>query len=271
MSIEINDYRNIINTLNEAHGLDMSNFAMTSLKRRIEKAIADNNFRGADELIERIKTDKDFKDIFLNSISVDETEMFRDPSMWREIRDKVLPKITGSGQTRIWIACSTSGDELYSLCILLREAGAGEHAQIIATSISEKNIRFIKKRIYELKKFETNDANYVRFNPDGNLRDYYTVTGSKIVMDQNLLSNVEFLAHNIFTDDPPGNIKLILYRNKMIYFNRSLSGKALSMLDRSLLQGGFLVIGVKEFFDHTAVSGKYVIFNKAESIYKKDK
>ncbi|PLX01538.1 MAG: hypothetical protein C0594_13035 [Marinilabiliales bacterium] len=267
--IGIVDFRNIVKALNDTHGIDMSNFALVSLKRRMEKAILAFGCRSADDFINKIQTDQNFLGIFLHLISVHETEMFRDPSLWRELRDHLLGKVKTRDQAIIWLPCATSGQELYTVMVILRELNANDKFKVIVTSISQRNIDFMSKGVYDLKPLEAYEANYTRYNPNGNFNDYYKVSGKKFVMDESLLENVEFIKHNIFSDTPPKNVNLVIYRNKMIYFNQNLQNKAISKIDQTLLPGGYFVIGVKEVFDGTGAKGKYILFSKNESIYKK--
>ncbi|MBI4647933.1 MAG: hypothetical protein HY738_15430 [Bacteroidia bacterium] len=267
--IGIVDFRNIIKAINETHGLDLSDFAFTSLKRRFERLIILNNLNSSEELIEKIRKEKNFFEIIMDAILVDETEMFRDPSMWRELRDKVLPLLASNSSPKIWVACATSGEELLSLAIVLRESNLDEKVNIIVTTISENNIYRIKRGIYDSRKIELYDANYRRYNPNNELSKYFSISGNRMIMSQALLQNTEFIKHCTYFDELPAKVNLVLYRNKMIYFNQSLAGLTVKMIDKSVLPGGFFIIGIKEFFDDSGVKGNYIPFNKTESIYRK--
>lgn len=265
------DFRNIVSTLKEVYNLDFSNFAFTSFKRRLEKVIKQNNLGGATDLVVKIRDDANFYQYFLQDISVEETEMFRDPALWRELRNEILSRIQANGgEMKIWVSCFTTGEELYSLAILLRELNIEKKVKIIATSISKNNIKQVKSGVYNLKKMETNIANYKRYKGQFQLTDFYDVVNHEAIMKKELLENVEFQEHNLFKDPAPNRIKMVLYRNKMIYFNKRLQSDTLRKLYDSLLPGGYLVIGIKEMIDASSnIDKKFILVNESESIYKK--
>lgn len=268
-NLGIVDFRNIVKSLLNNYDVDFSNFALTSLKRRFEKVMSVNGLKSPEGLIAKIEKDPGFVDIFLHQISVAETEMFRDPSMWRELRDKVLPQIGESENVSVWMPCVTSGEELFTFMIILKEAGFLGKVKVVATSVSNKNIEALKKGIFDERRFENYEANFQRYHADADLKEYYSQVGTKIIMDSGLLKDVEFRKHNVFKDEPPKRIRLVIYRNKLIYFNQILQNQALLQINNSLQTGGFLVLGIKEMFDAAATGSRYSLFVKNESIYKK--
>lgn len=264
------DFRNIIRAIHETYDIDFSDYALTSFKRRLETVLHNNNLNNADELITKIKEDQKFFEIFLNDIAVDDTEMFRDPSLWKDLRDNWMPKIIKDDDFKIWFPDITSGEELYSLIIVLKEILLLDKVKIIATGISRKKMEIAQKGVFEQKQMEINIANYKRMNGLFELTKYFSTKNNKIHMDTSLLNGVTFLQHNFFKDKPPTKIKLIIYRNKMIYFNLPLQNKVLNVLHEILMPGGYLIIGVKESLNgFNNESKKFVAINEAERIYKK--
>jgi chemotaxis protein methyltransferase CheR len=267
--IGIVEFRNIVAAIQESYEIDLRDFALTSLKRRIEKVLKVFNYKSADQLISKIQNDPSFVESFLHTISVSETEMFRDPSFWNEFKDKVIPKLLSVKNNNIWIPCATTGEEFYTLQMILHELGIQDKFKVTISGISQENLDFIKKGEYDLKKSELNEANYKRYSVNRDFKDYAKLTGRKVIMDSGLRKNASFVKHNIFKDSAPTDACLILYRNKILYFNQTLQNKVLRILDRAICGGGFLIIGVKESFDTSVTTGKYSRYSKNEKIFKK--
>ncbi len=268
--IGIVETRNVIKTILDTYGYDFRDYALTSFKRRLDQVIMNNGFKDAEGLISRLTSNKDYFDIFLNEITPETTEMFRDPSLWRTVRDEILPDLLkGTTKPKIWVAAFDSGEELYSLAIILKESGVLSDVQIYASTISDKAIDKIKNGRIDAKELEVNDANYFRFNGKRNFSDYYKIDNGQTILDTNLIHGVNFIKLNTVYDNVPGGIKLILFRNQMIYYNQLLQDKVLIQLTNSVVPGGYLALGVKETLDNTNASNKFTVFNDLEKIYKK--
>ncbi|NOU17787.1 MAG: protein-glutamate O-methyltransferase CheR [Bacteroidales bacterium] len=268
--IGIVETRNVIKTIFETYGYDFRDYALTSFKRRLEQVITNNGFKDADGLIDRLTNSKEYFDIFLCDITPETTEIFRDPSLWRTIRDEIINDITkGSTRTKLWIAAFDSGEELFSLAILLKEAGLLSDVQLYASVISEKTINKIKSGRIDARELEVNDANYVRFNGKRNFSDYYKIENGQAIFDTSLIQGVNFIKLNTVYDNVPGGIKLALFRNQMIYYNQILQDKVLNQLSNSVVPGGYMVLGVKETLENTSMSNRFTLFNDPEKIYKK--
>ncbi len=262
------DYRNIIKTVRSTYSIDFNDFAMTSFKRKLEQIIIKNKLGDADGLINKIKIDENFKKIFLNEISIDDTEMFRDPSLWREMKF-ILNKEKNRQSFKIWFPEVSSGEELYSFLILLKEIDLLDKVKVLVTSFSDKNIEFIKKGVFDIKKMEVNNANYLRYSLSGNLMNFYSKNNNKAYMDLSLLKNTDFKNYVSFKGDLISNFHMIFFRNKMIYFNKTLQMKMLRIITNSLYLGGYFVIGIKEKFDNFSAISKFNVLNRYENIYKK--
>ncbi len=270
IEIGIVDTRNIIRILNESHDLDFSNHALTSFKRRLEKAILVNNLKNADNLILRLKDDKNFIKKFLKDIAIESTEMFRDPSLWRWLRDEFFPQqIKPNQRFKIWLPDCVSGDELFTLCIQLLEHGWLDKVTIIASSIIEEQIETIKSGLLHFKKIDLSSENYKRYNGLRNFTDYYKLENNMAYRDTSLIERVDFQVHNITSDAPLKDIKLIIFRNHMIYYNPTLQTKILRKLHESLSYNGHLIIGIQENLEGYSKGNEFALVNKNENIYKK--
>jgi len=268
--IGIVETRNVIKTILDTYGYDFSDYALTSLKRRLEDVIINNGLKDADGLIYRLQNNKDYFDHFLREITSETTEMFRDPSLWRSLREEIIPDIVrGSGKLKIWIGSFDSGEDLYSLCITLKEMNLLGEATIFTSVISDTVTKKIQSGRIDMKQIETNEANYTRYNGAKQYSNYVTQTGTIASFDTTLINDVSFLKQNPFFNNAPGGIKLLLFRNQMIYFNQVLQDKVLNTISNSLVPGGYLVLGAKETLENTNSSNKFTVVNDGEKIYKK--
>jgi len=271
VELGIVDTRNIINLITEKYNYDFSDFALTSFKRRIEKIIEQNNIKHPDILINRLTENKGFAEGFIDQLTVPSTEMFRDPSLWRVLRDEIISGIyreTGTG-FKIWLPNSVSGDELFSLTILLSEMEMLDKAQILVSYISDKSLDTIKSGRFLDQKLEISNDNYIRSNGRSEFSNYYTTSGNQHIRDISLLKNVTFLKQNTFLEPAPQGVKLVLFRNKMIYYNQTLQSKILKTIYNSVASGGYLVIGTKESLHYLYGSNEFTLISNMESIYKR--
>lgn len=268
--IGIVDTKNIIKLIQEKYACDFSDYALTSYKRRLENVLSLRNLKHPEFLLNKLKEDPKLFDQFLNDISVPSTEMFRDPSLWRLLRDELLPKMYREFPNfKIWLPGSVSGDELFSLCIVLKELDLLDKIQIHVSSLSNKSLDYIKSGLIKHAKIESSEENYIRSNGKDKFTSYIKEVNGLFYRDTHLISQVSFDIQNIEMDKAPSGIRLILYRNKMVYFNSTLQLKTLKILNNSLLANGVLIVGVKEFLGNLYNVNDFTLVNPNESIYKK--
>lgn len=270
MELGIVDIREIIRILEKVHNYDFSNFALTSFKYSLEKVMAQHTITSTEGLIRKLGDDKSFLDQFLHDIFIPSTEMFRDPSLWRWLREEFFPKLPSRhfDNFKIWVPFNNSGAELYTLCILLEELNLLEKVKIYATVYSDYSVELIKEGKYPLKKLEVSIENYKRFQGTNTFDKYYKLENNVAVRNNSLISSVEFIKDDITFSKAPQNVKLILFRNTMIYYNPSMQAKALEKMRQSLSAAGNLIIGIKESMKSPANEG-FEIINENESIYKR--
>ncbi|MFC2104069.1 CheR family methyltransferase [Bacteroidota bacterium] len=264
------DTRNIIKTLQDVYNYDFKNYALTFFKRRVERTIVNHNLKDADGFIQKIETEKDFFEIFLQEMCVENTEMFRDPSLWRVLKEEIFPLvIKGAVNFKIWFPEVSSGEELYSTAIILKDLNLLNNVQLIASSISELDLEKTKEGLFDPKKIEVNDANYSRIFSEKELSDFYTHDEDKVYWDTSLIENTKFIKQNIIFDDYPKGIKLVLFRNQMIYYNQILQERFVKIIYNGLVPGGHLIIGNHEKIDYWNSEKDFTLINRVESIYKK--
>jgi chemotaxis protein methyltransferase CheR len=266
--VDIREINKVIKTL---YDYDFSNHALTSYKQRLERIMKIYMIGSSEGLIRKLHDDRSFFDLFLHEISVPSTEMFRDPSLWRWLREDYFPSQLekNSGKFKIWIPACVSGAELWSLLILLSESGYGDKVQIVASSFSDKSLSDIKEGTYELRKVEVSQENYKRFNGTKDLSAYYRIEKDKIIRNSALTYDVEFRKLNVDLDNAPVNVKLVLCRNFLIYCNPARQDSLLQVLYRSMSVSGHLILGIREKISGISAARDFELVNEAESIYRK--
>jgi chemotaxis protein methyltransferase CheR len=265
------DIREIIRAVKSDYDYDFTNYALTSFKQRLERVMALFNAGSTEILIGKLRNDGGFFDAFLHEMAVPATEMFRDPSLWRWLREEYFPAAMDKiiGKFKIWLPACVSGAELFSLAILLSESGLLDKVHIIVSCLSDKSIENIKKGSYDLKKIEVSEENYKRFNVARELSTYYKADGNNVFRDTSLIENVEYKKLNINFDNAPQNIRLILFRNSMIYYNPTQQERILRVMFDSLSASGHMVIGIREKIPGMTAGRDFEAVNETESVYRK--
>lgn len=268
--IGIVDTRNVLKAIKETHDLDFKNHALTFFKRRLEHIMDKYSLRDAEVLTDKINNDKDFFEKFLKEMAIETTELFRDPSLWRYLKDKFFPSVLkGPGSYKIWFPEASSGEELYSVAILLNELGLLDKVQLVAGSISRLRLDGIKQGRLDVNKMEVNHANFKRIFDEAELEDYYTQQGETGYIKPDLLQNTEFTLQNTYYDKPPRNVKLIMWRNQMLYFNQILQERLLKAFCHTMVPGGHMIIGMNEKIDYWNSGKDYILVGDNENVYKK--
>jgi len=271
--IELSQLKKITEVINKHFDYDFSNYAMSSFKRRIMRVLEVYKYDSVDVLIQKLNdgNPKYFQE-FLSEITVNVTEMFRDPSFWRDLRTNILPSLFMMGRPlKIWHAGCSSGEEVFSMAILLREMKQLDNVYITATDIDIDVMKKAREGHYPIKNMELNQKNYATYEGGALLEHYYTVEGNRAVMDKTLVENVVWREHNLVKGGRFDMFDLILCRNVMIYFNQALQNSVLKTFHESLNKYAFLAVGSKESLVWCEVANKFMIINNEEKIYKKIK
>lgn len=247
---------------------DLSLYATASLERRLDRFFTLNYTGSATQLRQKLLSEPEYYDFFIREITVNTTEMFRDPGCWKILREQILPSLQHLPTIRIWHAGCSSGEEVYSMAILLKETGLLHKTNIVASDLNRKVMEVAKNGIYALKSFDVNSENYVASGGPGNLSDYYTVYDNQVHMHKELIEHVRFTRHDLSTGEPFSKFDLILCRNVMIYFNKALQEKVFSLFHSSLFKNGYLLIGKKETMSYYTCSREFNSFNEQERIYR---
>lgn len=269
--IDIADLKKITELIQKKYGYDFRNYAMSSFKRRVLR-ILELKAIGLETLLKRLDEQPQFLDEFLDELTVNVTEMFRDPGFWRALREEIIPGILlNHKQFKIWHAGCSSGEEVFSMAILLREMGIENDVTLIATDLDVNILEKAKSGSYPIKNMELNEKNYIRFQGTKSLKDYYKEESGRAIFDRDLMKNVSFRKHDLVTGDVFNKFDLILCRNVMIYFNQALQNEVLKKFHESLFKYGYLAIGSKESLIWCDIASKFIVANNEEKVYKKIK
>ena len=267
--LTVNELKSLVAALYEAYQVDFGNYALTSFRRRVSNFLIYSRFSHLPDFIHKITTDVYFYDAFIKQISVEETELFRDPTMWRELKQTVFPPKVENGKLKVWVLDGTSGEELFSLLIVLKELNFLEQAEVIVTNINRVLNETVMAGAFEARKIEVGMANYKRYSDEGELARYYTISNKNAYFDHNLLRNVRFEHYVPGVCKSPQDLDFVLFRNKMVYHNRTLQNDYLNEIYFSLGQDGVLAIGIKESLDNTLFESQFKLLNNVERIYIK--
>ncbi|MES2387528.1 MAG: protein-glutamate O-methyltransferase CheR [Bacteroidota bacterium] len=237
----------LISFLKERFGYDFNEYAGSSLNRQVLRIIKSERWGTIPELIKNLDTVPGLIDKFIFDLTVGVTEMFRNPDFWKAIREHVFPLLGQNGRTvRIWHAGCSTGEEVFSMAILLKEAGLYDNCEILASDISKNALENAAEGRFSLRNIDIHSANYKALNVSSSIRDYFTEQFNSGKLKKELLERVRFFSHNLVDDPYPDNINLLVCRNVNIYFKLPLQEKVIGNMEKALKQYGFLALGETE-------------------------
>lgn len=267
-SMEI-ELRLLIEAIYLKYSYDFRDYAGASQKRRVLHAMRQLHCESISELQAKILHDADVFMELLQLLTIPTTEMFRDPAYFLALREQVVPFLKTYPSLKIWIAGCSTGEELYSMAILLKEEGLLDRSIIYATDINPHSLEKAKKGIFSLERVRDYTANYQASGGKHAFSDYYMAAYDGALFDRSLCENVSFADHSLATDSVFSETHLVCCRNVMIYFNHSLQERALGLFHESLCHRGFLGIGSKESIDFSGYANAFEPLVKAQRIYRK--
>lgn len=252
-----------------AHGFDFRDYSRASIKRRILEIMQSEKVNTVSALQNKILHDPACLDRFLLGLSVHATAMFRDPSFYLTFRKKVVPLLRTYPTVQIWIAGCSTGEEVYSLAILLEEEKIYSKCRIYATDISGAVLRKARDGIFPLAAMRDYTTNYHQAGGGNEFSDYYTAQYDSVIFTPSLRSNVVFSEHNLATDGSFNEFQVILCRNVMIYFNKELQARVHNLLYDSLSMFGVFGLGNKESLKFTPRASAYRHLNDTDKLFRK--
>ncbi|MBF2714188.1 CheR family methyltransferase [Agrobacterium vitis] len=267
--IEDIEIRLLLEALFLKYHYDFRNYAMASIKRRLKQARQQLGFETFSAMQESLLHDPGRLPKLLRYLTVQVSEMFRDPSYFKAIREKVVPHLRTYPSLKVWVAGCSEGEELYSLVILFREEGLEDRTLFYATDINQEALQSAEAGIYALERVQLFTENHRKSGGKSSLSDYYQAAYGSVVFDSTLRRNVLFSDHSLVTDAVFAEMQLISCRNVMIYFDRPLQDRALGLFKDSLARKGFLGLGSKESLRFSNQGGSFSDFVREEKIYQR--
>lgn len=267
--VEDVEIRLLLEALYFRYHYDFRNYAMASIKRRLRQARDQLGFATFSALQEQVLHDASMLPRLLSYLTVQVSEMFRDPSYFRAIREKVAPHLRTYPSLKVWIAGCSSGEELYSLVILFREEGLEERTLFYATDINQDALRTAEAGIFDLDRVQLFTENHRNSGGKSSLSDYYTAAYGRVSVDRSLRRKVVFSDHSLVTDAVFAEMHLISCRNVLIYFDRTAQDRALGLFKESLVRKGFLGLGAKENLRFSRHASAFTDFVREEKIYQR--
>ena len=263
------EVRLLLEAIRLKYGYDFRLYSKASIKRRIKRRLENSGLGSISELQHSILYDTVAFEALLLDLSVNVTEMFRDPTFFRALREQVAPALQELPQIKVWHAGCATGEEVYSMAILLKETGLYDKALLYATDVNEVVLAKARDGIYPAEHVREYTANHIQAGGTKSLADYYSARYGSVIMHQALKKNIVFADHNLVTDGVFGEMDVIVCRNVLIYFDRELQDRVFRLFDDSLREGGFLCIGSKETMQFASCTDGFDPVVAREKIYRK--
>lgn len=263
------ELRLLLEAVYEKYRHDFRGYSVASMRRRARQAAAALGCSTLSQVQDRILRDRRAFSVVLRLLTVPFSEMFRDPHYFLSIREKVIPALSTYPAIKVWIAGCSTGEELYSMAILLAEEGLLERTFLYATDVNPEALRAAERGVYALDRVQAFSANYQRAGGRWSLSDHYAAAYGGVAFDRSLRARAVFADHSLATDDIFAEVHLISCRNVLIYFDRALQERAIGLFRGSLVPGGFLGLGRGETIRSCTSAGAFLDFAPEHRIYRR--
>ena len=267
--IRTEELEDILQVMLHRYGYDFTGYARASLLRRINRFANEIQSASAYDLKYKLLNSEAVFQHFLQELTVNVTELFRDPLYYKILREKVLPVLASYPVIKIWHAGCSTGEEVFSMCIMLHEAGLLKRTRIYATDINPLNLERARNGILPLRNMKEYTANYQQSGGKKDFADYYTARYDHAIINEELRNEVIFSQHNLVSDNVFNEFQLVSCRNVMIYFNKQLQDRVLQLFYDSLSPLGFLTLGMKESLQFSPVQDKFEPINTTAKIFRR--
>lgn len=259
----------LLEAILKRHGYDFRSYARASVNRRVALLQQQSGCDSVADMIPRVLHDETFFEGLVRSFSITVTEMFRDPDVYRCLRQEVIPFLRTHPYFKAWHAGCATGEEVYSLAIMLKEEGLYPRATVYATDYNDDALAKAKEGVYALDNAKLFTKNYQSAGGTGSFSDYYHAQYGAMKLDASLKENITFANHNLVTDGVFSETHLVLCRNVLIYFNKDLQDRVLRLFSDSLVPGGFLCLGSKESLMFSDVRDDFEDVDREHRIFRK--
>lgn len=263
------EIRLLLEAIFQKYHYDFRGYAMASVKRRLNQAREHFNCRSYSMLQDQVLHEPAMLPSLLGYLTVQVSEMFRDPLYFRAIREKVVPHLRTYPSLKVWIAGCSTGEELYSFAILFREEGLLERTMFYATDINPDALKRAENGVYDIDRIRLFSENHRLSGGKTSLSDYYTAAYGAVSFDKSLRKNAVFSDHSLATDAVFAETHMVSCRNVLIYFNKELQDRAVGLFAQSLTRKGFLGLGAKETLRFSAQGDNFTEFSRDERLYQK--
>ena len=263
------EYHLLVEAIYHLYHYDFRGYAAASLRRRMKTALVRFGCETLSQLQDRVMHEPAIFPALLDHLTVQVSEMFRDPGYFRALREQVVPLLRTYPSLKVWVAGCSAGEEAYSLAILLREEGILSKALIYATDINPHTLQRAEAGVYPIDRIAGFTMNHRESGAGSSLSDYYTAAYGRAIFDKSLRDHIVFSDHSLATDSVFAEVQLVSCRNVLIYFNRELQDRALKLFHESLCRNGFLGIGSKESLRFSSHNEVFQPFAREERIYQK--
>lgn len=266
-----NEYREVVEFVKKKYNVNLSQYAFSITKRRIETFFAQYNVSNLQMIFNFLKKEKFWISLF-EFLIIPTTEMFRDYEVWVKLKNKILSKLSKQEEIKIWIPDVSTDDELLTILIILKELDLIDKTKVIITSEYERAEELVKKQVISQKKFVASNQNYLTYLPNGEFEQFFIKSATKISLKNELFKNVIFKKYSFtYSEDFEKDFDLILFRNRMLNYSPLLQKTALDNVYNSLRIKGYLIIGLKETLKNWALKQKMNVIDKDINIYQKKK
>jgi chemotaxis protein methyltransferase CheR len=259
----------LLKAIYQKYGYDFRQYSQAHIMRRVTNKMAISGIEDFSQMLSKVLNDEIFASALLQDLSITVTEMFRDPSFYKSLRQNVIPILKTYPFIKIWHAGCATGEEAYSMAIVMQEEGLYERTTIYATDFNQRALNQAKEGIFSNKMMKKYTTNYQLSGGKNSFSSYYTSDHDNVIMNQSLKKNIVWANHNLVTDSVFAEAHLILCRNVLIYFNHYLQNKVQNLFYNSLIKGGILCLGSKESLRFTDLHDEYKELDKKERIFKK--
>lgn len=253
-TVEDLEIRLLLEGIQHVYGYDFREYAKSSIKRRLAHWLTKSEFDTFSEAQSQLLRDRRLFESLLRGITVNVTEMFRDPAFFKVVREQVVPFLKTYPFVKIWHAGCSTGEEAYSMAILLNEEGMEGRYRVYATDINEAVLHTAEEGVMPLAEMQRFTRNYQQSGGTASFANYYVARYDRAILSPSLKKDIVFSSHNLATDAAFGEMNIVLCRNVMIYFKPSLKERCLQLFDDSLLASGFLCLGLKETLERKSTT-----------------
>jgi chemotaxis protein methyltransferase CheR len=267
--VESLQYQDLLESIKVVYGYDFTEYAPASVRRRIDHFMQTRKIDTVHSLNRMILADERTCEEFIQEISVTVTEMFRDPTFYKSLRERVMQRLATYPFIKVWVAGCATGEEVYSVAIVLKEAGLLDRSLIYATDINQKSLLKAKDGLFQAQNMQRYTMNYQQSGGSRSFSEYYKANYNSVLLDKSLKQNLVFAPHNLAIDKAFNEFQLILCRNVLIYFNQRLQNKVIDLFYESLCSFGILCLGNKESLLFSDKHNDFEEIDRRERIYIK--